>query len=281
MIHVFTTTSEVQAYLSKMNNIGFVPTMGNLHSGHLSLLNESLHQCENSVISIFVNPTQFSKGEDFKNYPRTFQEDLELVKELDAPDRNIIIYSPTDETEIYPNGKDLIRTLIGPCNTLEGSLRPGHFQGMITVVKRLFEIIQPSQAFFGKKDYQQLAIIKELVKEYNFNIEVVGLPIIREQSGLAMSSRNSYLTKEEKEEALILRQTLTNISDKIKSNFTFEDIQKNIKTILADDRFNYLALCHQDTLSEVNDFSKDMVLLGNFQVNQTKLLDNIEIEGIK
>ena len=278
MIKVFNKTLDLQNFLNKKNNIGFVPTMGNLHLGHLSLLSESLKYCKTNVISIFINPTQFSEGEDFNKYPRTLKADIDKIKSLDSPEHEIIIYAPDSEIEIYPKGKKVIDS-VGPCHILEGAIRPGHFDGMATVVKRLFEIVPAHKAFFGKKDYQQLVIIKELVKKYNFDTEIIGLPIIREESGLAMSSRNGYLSQEERVEALKLRQALLSLKAEIELKKPIVDIQNTIKTILADKRFNYLELCHQESLETVEQYSNKMILLGNFQLKTTKILDNIEIQG--
>ncbi|MFT6630900.1 MAG: pantoate--beta-alanine ligase [Bacteriovoracaceae bacterium] len=280
MIKVFHKTLDLQNFLNGKDSIGFVPTMGNLHLGHLSLLSESLKYCKTNVISIFINPTQFSQGEDFNKYPRTLEADIDKIKSLDTSEHEIIIYAPDSELEIYPHGKKVIDA-VGPCHILEGALRPGHFDGMATVVKRLFEIVPANKAFFGKKDYQQLTIIKELVKKYEFNTEIIGLPIIREESGLAMSSRNGYLSQEEKGEALSLRQALLSLKAEIELKKPIADIQNSIKTILADKRFNYLELCHQESLETVEHYSNKMILLGNFQVKATKILDNIEIQGME
>jgi pantoate--beta-alanine ligase len=280
MIQFFDNTLDLQNFLKEKKSIGFVPTMGNLHQGHLSLLSESIKQCETSVISIFINPTQFSKGEDFSKYPRTLEADIEKIKTLDATNHEIIIYAPKSETEIYPNGKEII-TAFGPSTMLEGALRPGHFDGMVTVVKRLLEIVPAHKAFFGKKDYQQLAIIKELVKKYGFQTEIIGLPIVREDSGLAMSSRNGYLSSKEKVDALSLRQTLVSLKSKIEFKMPIVDIQNTIKTLLAGGNFNYLELCHQESLEPATHYSENMVILGNYQVNETRILDNIEIQGIE
>jgi pantoate--beta-alanine ligase len=276
MIKVFHKTLDLQNFLNGKDSIGFVPTMGNLHLGHLSLLSESLKYCKTNVISIFINPTQFSQGEDFNKYPRTLEADIDKIKSLDTSEHEIIIYAPDSELEIYPHGKKVIDA-VGPCHILEGALRPGHFDGMATVVKRLFEIVPANKAFFGKKDYQQLTIIKE----YEFNTEIIGLPIIREESGLAMSSRNGYLSQEEKGEALSLRQALLSLKAEIELKKPIADIQNSIKTILADKRFNYLELCHQESLETVEHYSNKMILLGNFQVKATKILDNIEIQGME
>lgn len=279
MIKAFTKTQELTDYLSQNNSkdIGFVPTMGNLHAGHLSLLKKSISENPISIISIFVNPTQFSKGEDFSIYPRTFKSDLEKIHPLDTKHVEIIIFAPSCVEEIYPDGKKTLEAC-GPSNQLEGQLRAGHFDGVVTVVKRLFEITSPSKAYFGKKDYQQLCIVKNLVKKYHFNIDIVSMPIIRESSGLAMSSRNSFLNEEEKKEALTLHHILIEIRDSIKKPLPLTDIQLRIKSILNDKRFNYLEICQQADLSPVTSLNGKIVILGNFQINNIKLLDNIETE---
>ncbi len=278
MAQVVTKTSELQNLLKSKAEVGFVPTMGNLHLGHLSLLTESIKHNETNVISIYVNPTQFGKNEDFGSYPRTLVEDLEkiekLERQLDYP--KIIVFAPEHEQEIYPDGKQTI-TAFGPCDTLEGALRPTHFDGVVTVVKRLFEIVKPSCAYFGKKDYQQLSIIKELNKKYQFNINIVGMSIIRDDSGLAMSSRNVYLTPEQKKEALLLRNSMLSIKSLIDQKSSLAYVQSHIKEIVKDKRFNYLSLCRQENLQPASSLEDKMVILGNFQLGQTKLLDNLEI----
>jgi pantoate--beta-alanine ligase len=276
MIKIFCKTKDIENYLKDITEIGFVPTMGNLHQGHMSLLSESIKNNDTSVISIFVNPTQFGNGEDFTTYPRTLERDIEKIKSLDSKDKTILIFSPDSETEIYPIAKESIKAF-GPCNILEGAMRPGHFDGVMSVVKRLFDIVGPKNAYFGKKDYQQLTLIKLLVKKFELNINIVSMPVIREVSGLAMSSRNSKLSPKQLEQALALRQNLLKIEGYIHESMVLEDIKLRIAKILTDKRYNYLTLCNQETLEPIKSLSEQSVLLGNLQIGNTKLLDYLEI----
>jgi pantoate--beta-alanine ligase len=206
---IFYHQNELKAYLKpylKDKTIGIVPTMGALHQGHLSLIKESLEQNFITVVSIFVNPTQFNNAEDLKKYPRTLETDLEKIKSLDS---SVIVYHPTIE-DVYEN-KTVSETFDydGLEFQMEGKHRPGHFNGVGTIVKKLFEIVKPNNAYFGEKDFQQLAIIKKLVSKYKIPVNVIGCNIYRESNGLAMSSRNERLLKEERAKAALIFKTLT------------------------------------------------------------------------
>ena len=207
-MNIFTKKNELKTYLnslSKSKKIGFVPTMGALHQGHLSLLSESLKNNDLTVLSIFVNPTQFNNSEDLEKYPRTLEKDIDLVKKLS---KDILIFSPSIE-EIYEgNTTSTSYHYDGLENQMEGKQRPGHFDGVGTILTKLFTIIQPYQAYFGEKDFQQLQIVKKLVKNYNIPVIINGCPIHRETNGLAMSSRNERLSKEAREEAAIIFKIL-------------------------------------------------------------------------
>ena len=277
MIKCIENSDNLQSLLKNYNDIGFVPTMGNLHEGHLSLIEKSLQNCELTVVSIYVNPTQFSAGEDFKTYPRTLETDIEKIQTLLDANKNLIVFAPLSDIEIYPNGKNIIKAT-GPCTQLEGELRPGHFDGMVTVVKRLFEIVQPQKAYFGKKDYQQFLIVKDLIRFNNFDIQLIGVDITRDLNGLALSSRNSYLAPSELNQALTLRNTLLQLQKSYDNNNCALDVQNQIKAILAkDSNFNYLAIATSDNLNTPGKFDKNLILLGNYQVGKVKLLDNLEI----
>lgn len=190
-------------YRKEGKKIGFVPTMGALHSGHLSLVKESKKNSDLTVVSIFVNPTQFNDPEDLKRYPRTLEKDVELLKTVDCD----LVFAPSVE-EIYPE-PDTRKFDFGYLETvMEGAKRPGHFNGVGQVVSRLFDIVKPDKAFFGMKDFQQVAIIKDMVKQLNFPIEIIPCPIIREESGLALSSRNTLLDEEHKKNAPHIYATL-------------------------------------------------------------------------
>lgn len=206
---VFVSQSELSEYLSPMNTskstIGFVPTMGALHQGHLSLLKEALQNNDIAIISIFVNPTQFNNPEDLKKYPRTLEADLEKIKTISD---KIIIYAPSVE-DVYEGKTVSVQfDFDGLEHQMEGKFRVGHFDGVGTIVKQLFEIIKPTNAYFGEKDFQQLQIVKKLVSKYNIPVNIIGCPIYREKNGLAMSSRNERLLFSEREEAAIIYKTL-------------------------------------------------------------------------
>lgn len=280
MIKVLKSNEEYINWKSSMKNesIGFAPTMGNIHAAHLSLLDRALEENDHGVISIYVNPTQFGEGEDFDAYPRTLNEDIEKISSLESkhPNKTIIVYAPT-EKDIYPESFNKYLKAHQIAVDLEGDLRPTHFDGVVTVVARLFEIVQPNRAYFGKKDYQQLKLVELMASEHFPQIDIVGMPIIRENNGLAMSSRNNYLSEQEKENALILRKALLKIESLVQENKPLEKIQKEIDLIKADQRFNYLALKSAHNFENITKLEKPLVILGNLQVNNTRLLDNIEV----
>ncbi len=208
-MHIFSKKVDLINHLKENNldksTVGFVPTMGALHAGHLSLLNKSIENNATTVISIFVNPTQFNNPEDLKKYPRTLESDVEKIKTISE---KILIYAPTVEDIYEGNTKSQHYNFDGLENQMEGKFRPGHFDGVGTVVKRLFEIVNPTNAYFGEKDFQQLQIVKKLVEKEKLSVTIIGCPIFREQNGLAMSSRNERLSEKEKKEASIIFKTL-------------------------------------------------------------------------
>lgn len=280
MIKVVHSTNELIHILKNQTDIGYVPTMGNLHAGHLSLIERSLSNHQINVVSIYVNPTQFGAGEDFEAYPRTLEQDVKRIEELALKDKELLVFAPHSDQEIYPNGKTLISAEnFKGSQVFEGALRPGHFDGMVTVVKRLFEIIHPAKAYFGEKDYQQLLLVKQLVKEFNIPTEVVGLETARSKNGLALSSRNGYLSPKQIEQALVLPKTLQRLRALYLSNNSTLDVQKTINEIKAQDRnFNYLALANADDLSVANEQTANLILLGNYEVSGVKLLDNLKVK---
>ena len=206
---IFEKQVDLNQYLKSISNagtsIGFVPTMGALHNGHLSLLQESIKNNTHTVISIFVNPTQFNNPEDLEKYPRTLEQDIAKIKTVSD---EVIVYAPSVE-DIY-NGKTVSEhfDFDGLENQMEGKFRPGHYDGVGTVVKRLFEIVNPTRAYFGEKDFQQLQIVKKMVEKTGMNVTVIGCPIHREPNGLAMSSRNERLSETERKQAAVIYKTL-------------------------------------------------------------------------
>ena len=199
--------------------LGFVPTMGALHQGHLSLVEKSLHNNDLTIVSIFVNPTQFNNPEDLKKYPRNLERDIAKIQTISD---SVIIYAPTVDDIYEGNTTSKSFYFDGLENQMEGKFRPGHFEGVGTIVKRLFEIVKPTNAYFGEKDFQQLQIIKKLVEKENFPIAIEGCPIFREENGLAMSSRNERLSPNERNAAAIIYKTLL----EVKNKFSYESLSE-------------------------------------------------------
>ena len=278
MVTLIQTTKELlERRASETKTVGFVATMGNLHAGHMSLLLRALSEHEVVYFSIFVNPKQFGPNEDFNRYPRTLEQDINLIQEAASgfPNSEVIVYSPKDPAEIYPPGYNQTISVTGVTEMLEGAIRPGHFEGVATVVYRLFEIVKPHSTYFGLKDYQQCLVIKHMVRDLALPIKVVTMPIIREESGLALSSRNQYLSAEQKETSLLISRTLkeiVKILDNKKANI--EAAQAFIKKTVEDSLWNYLEMRDADTLSLDLKHSKNITILAVYQLGTTRLLDN-------
>jgi len=277
---VLKSSKEYSDWLSSLDEkttIGVAPTMGNIHDAHLSLLAQALKDNDKGVITIFVNPTQFGEDEDFESYPRTLQNDIDKIATLETMGKEIIIFAPKNN-DIYPeNFNQYIQANEISCD-LEGALRPTHFDGVVTVVNRLFDITKPTSAYFGKKDYQQLKLIELMANQYHPKTTIVAMPILREENGLAMSSRNNYLSREQKQEALILKQTLESLKEIIQGTKSLKKVENKINQVLKEDsRFNYLSIKSLHDFKEVKDLNQPVVILGNFQMNQTRLLDNLEV----
>lgn len=282
MVIVHTSTAElIRERQSENTPVGFVPTMGNLHQGHISLLREALNHDSVVYFSIFVNPKQFGPAEDFNRYPRTLDDDLGLIRKMseEFPSAKIVVYAPASPDEVFPSGYDQKIDVPGLSGVLEGAIRPGHFEGVATVVYRLFEIMKPRAAYFGLKDYQQFLVIRSMVRDLQLPVTVIGMPIIRDRDGLALSSRNQYLTSDERKEALILSATLLKIKDIVNGNRArLPEAENYIKETLKDPRWNYLELRDGNTLSTNVSESKIITLLGVFQLRATRLLDNLQME---
>ena len=281
-MHIFYGKASLIDYLKSIktvhSTIGFVPTMGALHQGHLALMQKSLLENENTVVSIFVNPTQFNNPEDLAKYPRTLEED---VKKLTALHPNIILYAPSVE-DIY-DGKPLSQSFDfdGLENQMEGKFRPGHFNGVGTIVKRLFEIVEPTNAYFGEKDFQQLQIVKKMVAKNHLQVNVIGCPIYRESNNLAMSSRNERLSTEERDEAAIIYKTLTAVKEKFTTNSTAaisEWVQKSFK---KNTRFalEYFVIADEATLLPCTRKNKNKKYRAFIAVlvNNIRLIDTISL----
>jgi len=255
-------------------SVGFVPTMGALHKGHLSLIRRARQQCNKVVISIFVNPTQFGRGEDYQRYPRNLSEDVSL-SEKEGVD---VVFTPSVE-EMYPQGYSTFVEVEGPLSsTLEGAFRPGHFKGVATVLVKLFNIINPHYSYLGEKDYQQALIVKKMVKELNLDTKIIVLPTIREKDGLALSSRNSYLNEEERRAATILYKALKRaelwIKEGERNPFSIVSRVKDFirKEPLA--KIDYVAVVNPETLEKVEDIKGKVLIALAVKIGETRLIDN-------
>jgi pantoate--beta-alanine ligase len=254
--------------------LGLVPTMGALHDGHLSLVRAAKAQCEKVAVSIFVNPTQFGPTEDLSKYPRQIERDRQLL-EKEGVD---ILFAPSVE-DIYPQANVTWVLVEGLSEKLDGRSRPGHFRGVTTVVAKLFHIIEPHTAFFGQKDAAQLAIIRRMVRDLNFPVEIIACPIVRELDGLAMSSRNAYLNREERARALVLRRALELAEREFQAG---ERAAKKLifgaqQLIVAEPqvRLDYVEIVDPDTLDPVERISGTTLIAVAAYVGSTRLIDNI------
>jgi len=253
--------------------IAFVPTMGYLHEGHLSLLREGRRRGDVLVLSIFVNPTQFGPNEDLAAYPRDLQRDLDMARSVGVD----LVWTPTPQ-QVYPEGYATYVDVEGLTETLCGASRPGHFRGVTTVVCKLFNVVQPELALFGEKDFQQLAVIRRMTLDLNLPVEIVGMPIAREADGLAMSSRNVYLSADERRQALVLSRALAAARKMAAAGVRDSGaILAELRGVIGeapDARIDYLQICHQATLQEQQRVDADSVLLLAVFVGKTRLIDN-------
>lgn len=255
--------------------IGFVPTMGNLHQGHLNLVKEARQLCDIVVVSIFVNPIQFGPNEDFDNYPRTLDRDCQLLADVGCD----IVFAPGVD-QMYGNRARLTTVSVSDItHDLCGLQRPGHFDGVTTVVAKLFHIVQPNFAFFGQKDYQQLAVIRQMVQDLNFQLEVIGVPIARADSGLALSSRNGYLTDEQLEIAPTIYQSLKQAAEKLQSGEQLSTSLDLIRQQLTQAGFvvDYVEARRPD-LQKIEVFDQDVVLFVAAKLGNTRLIDNLTVQ---
>ena len=253
--------------------IGLVPTMGYLHEGHASLMKEGRNRSDLLIASIFVNPTQFAAGEDFEKYPRDLESDMKLAAEAGVD----IIFAPS-ALEMYPSGYQTYVNVESITLPLCGESRPGHFRGVTTVVAKLFGIIQPNIALFGMKDYQQLAVIRQMTADLNFPVEVVGMPIVREPDGLAMSSRNAYLSPRERLDALCLKRAIDQVKDSFRNGETSsEQLKKlSLKVIMESSSaaVDYIEFCDNLSLESVPFVDKTTLMALAVKIGKTRLIDN-------
>jgi pantoate--beta-alanine ligase len=275
---ILTKISHLETFLSQKRSqgsiIGFVPTMGALHEGHISLIKASKNVTDVTVCSIFVNPTQFNDKKDLERYPKTPEKDVMMLEKAGCD----AVFMP-DAEEIYPE-IDERRFDFGYLDKiLEGAHRPGHFNGVAQVVSILFNLVKPDKAFFGQKDYQQVMIIKALVKQLHYPIEIVPCPILREKDGLAMSSRNTLLTPDERKAASLIPIVMNEVNELSRKGTEIPELKKHIEERLKDPiyKIDYFAVCDADTLKELNSFSEakyHVALIACF-VGKIRLIDNI------
>ena len=273
-MHIIHTQKELVETLKKLTNIAFVPTMGNLHDGHVKLIEEALKKTKYVVVSIFINPLQFNSKDDFKNYPRTLDEDLLMLQKLDVP----FVFVPSKE-DIIDSSQTIEIHLSDIANDLCGRFRPGHFNGVATIVCKLFNLIQPELAFFGKKDFQQLFLIKELVKQLNYPIHIIAIDTVRHKDGLAKSSRNNLLSKEDRKKAPQLFELMNAMKEKVmQKKLSFKEIESDAERLLNDSGWivDYLAIRSAQSLKTPVHNEKQMVILGAATLGSVRLIDNIE-----
>ncbi|MDO0957079.1 pantoate--beta-alanine ligase [Mammaliicoccus sciuri] len=274
--HIKDMNSIVSQFKSQGKTIGLVPTMGALHDGHLKMMKQSIEENDVTAVSIFVNPLQFGPNEDFDDYPRPFESDLEKLKQIGVE----YVFHPTVE-EMYPGELEMTITVGRLAQVLEGKKRPGHFDGVVTVVNKLFNIIQPTRAYFGKKDAQQLAIIEKMVEDFNHSVQIVPIDIVREADGLAKSSRNIYLTEEERKEAVHLSKSLALAKKKYdegkrNSDVLIQAITHYLESNVSGDIVE-VAIYSYPELEEQHTIEGQIFISLAVKFSQARLIDNIII----
>jgi pantoate--beta-alanine ligase len=272
--------SQVKAARKKGKKIGFVPTMGALHIGHISLIESAVNQTDFVVVSIFVNPTQFSPGEDFQKYPRPLDQDLEICRKAGVD----LVFVPTPE-QMYGSENLTWVTVEKLSEPLCGQSRPGHFRGVTTVCAKLFNIVQPDIAFFGQKDAQQAIVIKRMVADLNMPLQIVVCPTIREPDGLAVSSRNKYLTKQQRKDATLIYKSLQKCREMIEAGVTnTKEIIVQMKTILCQipsAQIEYVSIVNAETLESIERVSNKILAAIAVKIGSTRLIDNILVDASK
>lgn len=269
---------QIRRWRQEGKRIALVPTMGNLHDGHMTLVEEAKTAADVVVVSIFVNPMQFDRPDDLARYPRTLQEDCEKLNRRKVD----MVFAPAP-ADVYPQGLDS-QTFVdvpGISTMLEGASRPGHFRGVSTIVSKLFNLVQPDVACFGQKDYQQLALIRKMVADMGYDIEIIGVPTVRAKDGLALSSRNGYLSAEQRKIAPGLSKVMNGLADKLRSGerdceemLILAAAELNEKGFRSDD----LQIRDADTLLELSEESKRAVILMAAWLGQARLIDNVTVE---
>ncbi len=274
-MQIVTTLAELrEARASLPEPVGFVPTMGYLHEGHLSLVRRARAECASVAVSIFVNPTQFGPGEDLATYPRDLPRDLHLL-EGEGVD---LVWTPTPEV-MYPPGFQTWVTVEEVARPLEGAHRPGHFRGVATVVAKLFNAVQPHRAYFGQKDAQQAVVIRQMARDLDFPLEIVVCPTVREADGLAMSSRNSYLSPQERQAATVLYRALSTARAAFQAGeWDAERLRRLVAQIVSTEplvRLQYVSCAHPETLQELEKVTDTALLSLAAFVGRTRLIDNV------
>jgi len=268
--------SQIKQWKTSGQCLAFVPTMGNLHQGHLQLVQKAKSQGDKVIVSVFVNPMQFAPGTDFERYPRTLKEDAHQLAALGVD----ALFTPSVK-DIYPQDLEQTTKVLVPglSDILCGEFRPGHFVGVTTIVAKLFNLVQPDVAVFGEKDYQQLAIIKKMVADLAFPVEIQSVPTVREADGLAMSSRNQYLTREERTAAPAMYRILLTVKNQINSGDSFSDIESNAVQALQQAGFRpeYIRILQADTLMPATDKNAPLVVLAAAWLGNARLIDNISV----
>jgi pantoate--beta-alanine ligase len=288
-MQIFSDISELRATLRQLRlasdhsaprSVGFVPTMGALHAGHRSLVQAARQRCDIVVVSIFVNPTQFGPNEDFSRYPRTLEQDCQMLEAVGVD----AVFTPTADA-MYPPGASTFVDVEGVSDRLDGASRPGHFRGVATVVAKLFHIVQPDFSFFGQKDAAQIAVLRKMVRDLDFPLEVIVCPTVREPDGLAMSSRNRYLSAEERRQALTLSRALhaaeMRATGSEAATATASALLQTMRATLQEEpgiRVDYIAAVDPDTLLPVDDVKAGGLLAIAAYVGKTRLIDNILLE---
>ena len=281
-MRVVRTIAEMQAICRTFHRdgktVGLVPTMGALHAGHLSLVRSARTQNDAVVVSIFVNPKQFGPNEDFSKYPRSFEQDCAQLDHVGVD----FVFAPTVD-EMYPQGETTIVHVEGLSEKLDGHSRPGHFKGVTTVVAKLFHICPADHAYFGQKDAAQVAVIRKMVRDQNIDIDLVVCPIVREKDGLAMSSRNAYLSATERKQALILNRALMRIQTLVDTGESdaakLESAGREVISEEPGARLDYLAIVDPNTLDPIGDISKGALVAVAASIGSTRLIDNLVVHG--
>ena len=279
-MEIITTIENIRSIVNhwkdKGYSIGFVPTMGYLHDGHAALIDQARKDNDKVIVSIFVNPTQFGENEDLNSYPRDINRDKSLCEAHKAD----IIFSPTSD-EMYHDRKAFVN-IVELSDTLCGISRPIHFKGVCTVITKLFNIIQPTNAYFGEKDAQQLAIIRKMVYDLNFPVNIIGVPIVRESDGLAKSSRNTYLSKEERKAATILYKAVQMGKQTIKRSASADSIINTMTEIINTEplaKIDYVSVVDANTMQPVHEITSPVLVAMAVYIGSTRLIDNFSFDA--